>query len=92
MPNDLKPCPHMRTLVSAWLDNQLHGLALWYTKRHVAHCRRCQSSAPFLRTMHSRLRELGEPDPEALLTPDRWEKVENAWDQAERALRPASKH
>ena len=26
-PSDLKPCPHMRTLVSAWIDGRVTGLA-----------------------------------------------------------------
>lgn len=52
-PNDLKPCPHMRTLVSAWIDERLTGLARWYTERHIQGCRQCQFSLPFLRGMRA---------------------------------------
>jgi len=78
-PHDLKPCPHMRVLVSSWLDGALTGLARWYTAFHVARCPQCQSSLPFLRTLHSRLEDIGTRPPDAALTPERWERVEAAW-------------
>ena len=87
-PTDLKPCPHMRTLVSAWIDGRLTGLARWYTERHVHACRQCQSSLPLLRGMRARLLHLAAPPPEAALTPERWAQVEAEWERAERDLTP----
>ncbi len=82
-PHDLKPCPHMRILVSSWLDGALAGFALWYTEFHIAHCPQCRSSLPFLRTLHSRLAQMGANSPEAALAPERWEQVEAAWRAAD---------
>jgi len=87
-PTDLKPCPHMRTLVSAWADEKLTGLARWYTERHVQACPQCQSSLPFLRGMRARLLSLGGQPADAGLEPERWRRVEAAWEQAERSLTP----
>ena len=85
---DLKPCPHMRTLVSAWVDGRLTGLARWYTERHVKDCPQCQSSVPFLRSMHARLLSLGTPREAAALEPGRWARVEAEWEKAERGPAP----
>lgn len=87
-PSDLKPCPHMRTLVSAWMDEKLTGLARRYTEWHVQSCPQCQSSLPFLRGMRARLLRLGERPANSALPPERWERVEAAWAQAERDLAP----
>lgn len=87
-PTDLKPCPHMRTLVSAWSDGRLTGLARWYTERHVKDCPQCQSSIPFLRSMHARLLSLGAPPGDAALGPGRWARVEAEWERAERGPSP----
>lgn len=86
--NDLKPCPHMRTLVSAWIDGRLTGIAKWYTQWHVKNCPQCQSSLPFLRSLHERMRKLGEASSE--LPEERWAKIESAWeklDEQEKASR-----
>ena len=78
--NDLKPCPHMRTLVSAWIDNRLTGIAKWYTEWHVKHCPQCQSSLPFLRSLHERMRQLAGRGDETI--PElRWAKIESAWEK-----------
>jgi hypothetical protein len=85
-PNNVKPCWHMQTLVSAWTDGKLKGLAKWYTERHVADCPQCQSSLPFLKELHGRLFTLAGQTPPASaesLAEERWEAVENAWKEAE---------
>lgn len=87
-PTDLKPCPHMRALVSAWIDGRLTGLARWYTERHVKDCPQCRSSIPFLRSMHARLLSLGAPQEAAALEPGRWARVEAEWERAERGPVP----
>ena len=87
-PTDLKPCPHMRTLVSAWTDERLTGLARWYTEHHVKGCPQCQSSLPFLRGMHARLQGLSASSPGVTLEPGRWAQVEAEWERAERDLTP----
>lgn len=99
-PDNLKPCAHMQTLVSAWLDGHLSGLARWYTARHVRGCAQCQASLPFLRGLRARLLALpGDgsasdtpdplPVPAPTLTPQRWNAVEAAWQQADKAAPPA---
>ena len=83
-PSNVKPCRHMQTLVSAWVDGKLTGLARWYTERHVKDCPQCQSSLPFLRTLHFRLSALGkDAGPEKTLSEQQWQAVEAAWAQAE---------
>jgi len=87
-PNNVKPCRHMETLVSAWVDGKLTGIARWYTALHVKGCPQCQSSLPFLQTLHFRLSELGQtPAPEKLSDP-RWQAVEAAWVHTESGTRP----
>lgn len=82
--NDLKPCPHMQTLVSAWLDGKLSGLMRWYTAWHVAHCPRCTDAVPVLRLLRDRLRRLSHlPDPDEALTPERRAAVEAGWEKAD---------
>ena len=83
-PDNVKPCWHMQTLVSAWVDGRLSGLARWYTEQHVKDCPQCQASVPFLKTLHFRLSDLGKkPDP-AKLSDAQWQAVEAAWEQAEK--------
>jgi hypothetical protein len=57
-PTDLKPCPHMRGLVSAHVDGNLHGIAEWYTDLHIKGCPQCQASIPFLKSLKDRLSDL----------------------------------
>lgn len=90
-PNNLKPCPHMRTLVSAWVDGKLTGLARWYTEWHVRDCPQCQASLPFLRSLSARLNALPAPSPSqesaaGTLAEERWAKIEASWEQTERDL------
>lgn len=82
-PTDLKPCRHMQTLVSAWVDGKLTGLARWYTEKHVQGCPQCQSSLPFLRSLHFRLSGLGKAQTPERLSEKRWEAVHAAWAQAD---------
>lgn len=87
--DDLKPCAHMRTLVSAWTDGTLRGLPRWFTEAHIKGCPQCQASLPFLRSLKARFGELAEagPPPEPL-TDTRRQVVEVAWAQAESVLAP----
>ena len=82
-PTDTKPCPHMRTLVSAFADDALTGLARWYTRQHLASCPRCQQGLATIREMQARLTELDldAETPEARRA--RWEKIEAALRDAE---------
>ena len=97
-PTNVKPCWHMQTLVSAWIDGRLTGLARWYTEAHVKDCPQCQVSVPFLKSLHFRLSDLGQkpaqdtptkdtPTKDMLtkdtLTEQQWQAVEAAWEQAE---------
>jgi len=80
-PANLKPCWHMQTLVSAWMDGKLTGVTRWYTKTHVAHCPQCDASVPFLRGLRERVHLLSNK-PEATPEVD-WGKVEAAWEQTD---------
>jgi hypothetical protein len=88
-PDDLKPCPHMENLVSAWVDGKLTGLKLWYTRWHVGQCARCKPAVPVLEALRDRLRRLAEHDTErhtdeyAALTPDRRAALEAAWERVD---------
>ncbi len=90
-PDDLKPCPHMENLVSAWVDDKLTGLMLWYTRWHVGQCSKCTPAVPVLRALRARLRGLtdGEATEHAALTPERRAAVEAAWEQSDRSDRTA---
>lgn len=86
--DDLKPCPHMRVLISAWIDGALSELARWYTTWHLAHCPRCQAAAAALRAMRDRLRALSaRPHSDQMgvwgLAPERWQAVEEGWKQTD---------
>jgi len=82
-PNNVKPCRHMETLVSAWVDGKLTGIARWYTALHVKGCPQCQSSLPFLQTLHFRLSALGSTSVPEKLSDPRWQAVEAAWVHSE---------
>ena len=87
-PTDLKPCRHMRTLVSAWMDGRLTGPARWYTEWHLRGCPQCQASLPFLRSLHARLLALpadapAPAGPAGTLTEAQWAEIEACWAQAE---------
>ncbi|MBV9849443.1 MAG: zf-HC2 domain-containing protein [Armatimonadetes bacterium] len=84
-PDDLKPCPHMETWVSAWLDGALTGLMRWYTEWHVAHCPRCTDAVPVLRALRARLRRLSETPGGEALTPERRAAVVSGWERADQA-------
>jgi len=89
-PDELKPCPHMQTLVSAWLDNALTGLLRAYTRWHVAHCPRCTAAVPVLLALRGRLRRFSNalPAEEETLTPQRRAAVESAWERADQSAGP----
>ena len=87
-PHNVKPCRHMETLVSAWVDGKLTGLARWYTELHVKGCPQCRSALPFLRTLHFRLSALNRTPAPETLSDTRWQAVEAAWTQAEAGTRP----
>ena len=87
-PANVKPCWHMQTLVSAWVDGRLTGLARWYTEKHVHDCPQCQASVPFLESLHLRLSDLGQKPERGTLTEQQWQAVEAAWEQAEGKEQP----
>lgn len=89
-PKDLKPCPHMRTLVSAWMDGKLAGLAKAYTEWHVRHCPQCGASLPFLRGLSERMRHLAEARRERSLElpKERWAEIEAGWDKVDEKTGP----
>ena len=84
-PDDLKPCPHMENLVSAWLDGALNGLMAWYTRWHVSQCPRCTDAVPVLRVLRGRLRGIAERPPDPALTPEQRAAVEAAWQRVDQA-------
>ena len=89
-PDDLKPCPHMETLVSGWLDGALNGLQRWYTQWHVSQCPRCSNAVPVLRVLKDRLHGIAEQPSDPALTPEQRAAVETAWQRADQLVSPAS--
>src|SRR5450432_1706393 len=87
--SNVKPCSHMETLVSAYVDHKLRGVQKWYTEAHLKDCKQCQASVPFLHALRSRTLALGaesisdEAGQECHLAQDRWEKIEKEWDTAD---------
>lgn len=80
----LRPCPHMKTLLSALADNSLTGIARWYAQNHAQHCPGCAQALSDLTTLRSRIRALGVPSGEALsLSEERWVQLEAAWEEIE---------
>jgi len=81
----LKPCPHMKTLLSALADGSLTGVARWFTENHAKGCPGCGYTLGTLRTLRERVRALGVPEQATLQLPeDRWAKVEAAWEEQDR--------
>lgn len=90
-PNDTKPCPHMRLLVSALADEALAGLARWYTRWHLDGCAQCQKGLATILAVRGRLRLIHEDAGEkASLSPEQWAAVEAAWLRAEHTHSPPS--
>jgi hypothetical protein len=87
-PDDLKPCPHMETLVSGWLDGALNRLMAWYTRWHVSQCPRCSKAVPVLRSLKGRLRGIADDPSDTALTPEQRAAVEAAWQRADQAVAP----
>ena len=83
-PQSDKPCPHMRSLVSALADDALSGLARWYTKHHVAGCPQCRNALTYYQALKTRLNTIAAPP--TPLTPDRWTATESAWEEADREV------
>ena len=81
----MKPCPHMKTLLSALADGSLTGLAHWYAAHHAQRCPGCSQALSDLQTVRERIRALGVPQSEALqLSEERWKGLEAAWDQVDK--------
>jgi predicted anti-sigma-YlaC factor YlaD len=81
-PQSDKPCPHMRSLVSALADDALSGLARWYTRQHVAGCPQCRNALTYYVTLKTRLGTIAAPL--VPLPPDRWTAAEAAWEEADK--------
>lgn len=54
----IKPCHHMEHAVSAISDGSLTGIALWYTRLHVAGCRQCSNALTAFQTLRKRLGDM----------------------------------
>ncbi|BDI32935.1 hypothetical protein CCAX7_49860 [Capsulimonas corticalis] len=85
----IKPCWHMKSLISGLVDGSVTGMVQKYALWHLAHCPRCQAALDALKQVSERLRRLGAAAPPALaaegasLSPDRWAAMEAAWEEAE---------
>ena len=79
--DSLKPCSHMKTLLSALADGSLTGLARWFTENHAKGCPGCGHTLANLQTLRERVRTLGVPEGAELRLPeDRWAQIEAAWE------------
>jgi hypothetical protein len=96
--SNVKPCHHMETLVSAYVDGNLTGIKCWYTESHIKGCKQCQASIPFLQALRARTLTMasdGAPDgvPDGtgaapILGEERWEKIESSWNEADNTAKP----
>ena len=59
--NPVKPCSHMRGLISRLADGSLSGILLWYTRSHVSGCAHCGPAHGALTSLRGRLSRLHEP-------------------------------
>ena len=83
---DGQPCRHMKTLVSAYFDGKLRGLARWYTHLHISGCPRCQAALEALRKLKDRLLQLkaeSSGQTGTSLSVDRWNRIEAAWTESD---------
>lgn len=54
----IKPCHHMEQAVSALSDGSLTGVALWYTRLHVAGCKQCSQALTAFQGLRTRLSQM----------------------------------
>lgn len=82
----IKPCWHMKKIISALVDNKVTGIIKSYATWHIGHCPRCQAALTALRELHTRLLGLAsKPDAAPpVLSDDRRSRLEAAWDAVER--------
>lgn len=81
----IRPCNHMKSWVSALADGSLRGFARWFTQLHVKGCPQCGAALRALQRLRERLRGLNAPGSETRMPDDRWETVERKWEELERA-------
>jgi hypothetical protein len=77
----------MATLVSAYADGGLRGLARWYTRFHISGCPRCKAALEALKQLKDRLRSLTSPAgsiADSRLSGERWNRLDSAWEKAEK--------
>lgn len=80
----MRPCPHMKTLLSALADDSLTGIARWFARNHTRGCPRCAQTLASIKTLRERVRTLGVPERETLRLPeDRWATIEAAWQETD---------
>jgi Tfp pilus assembly protein PilN len=80
-----RPCPHMKGLLSGYLDGSLKGILRWYAHLHVSGCPQCTSVLEDLRKMLEQLRGLKSPTTPATISPERalqWEQAFDAIDES----------
>lgn len=80
----IKPCPHMKILLSALADDTLTGVMRWFTEQHARGCTRCGSAVVHLRELRTQLRTLNTSSPiagELRLSEERLTAVEVAWNR-----------
>lgn len=85
-PTPIRPCFHMKMLLSASCDQALNQAWQWFTDLHVRFCPRCAEALVALHELQQRLHSLVEPinpPAEEGLSPDRWAQLELAWAEAE---------
>lgn len=83
---NIKPCPHMKTIISSLVDGAVTGIVKRYGLWHIGHCPRCQAALQALRDLHARLAALAAKptDRPDTLSADRRSNLEAAWDRLDR--------
>lgn len=79
---EIKPCPHMRSWVSALADGTLKGFARWFTRLHVKGCPHCSDAFRAFQRLRERLSALAHRSD--TMPDERWQEVSVRMDEAEK--------
>ena len=80
---EIRPCPHMRSWVSALADGTLRGFARWFTRLHVKGCPHCKEAFQGFQRLRDRLRALAGKSTTEKMPDERWDAISEAWKEKE---------
>lgn len=78
----VKPCAHMKVLISSLADGTLTGMVRWFAEQHANGCEHCGQTLENLVVLRSRLRAINafpKKEETLTLTVERRTSLEAAW-------------